>query len=170
MSGQDNPELRDAPDSMGARIRAARERAGMNKNQLARALGTSWQHVDRWERDRTQPATDSIRRLAQVLNASVGELLGDPAEEAGPEAFVAFLDELAPDDLSDAERTWLRSAPVAVETASPESYIRLLGMLRGGPQRIPASEAPPPARTGRRAKVNMDDVIALAAKRREGQG
>lgn len=108
------------PRTVGERIAWARERAGMNKNQFARELGTSWQHVDHWERGRTEPSLASMRRIAEVLGVSVDFLLGVRTDPALPEpsGLERFLVELAPADLTEDEAQWLRKAPVD-ERASP---------------------------------------------------
>src|SRR5262249_47738284 len=99
--------------SLGARIARARMSAGLNRNQLARALGTSWQHVDHCEKGRPQPSCESLRRIAEVLSVSVDALLGlRPA--AATSALDRFLMELAPTDLTPEEEQWLRAAALAI--------------------------------------------------------
>lgn len=173
---------------MGARIERAREAAGLNKNQLARAIGTSWQHVDHWERDRTAPNTASLSRLASVLGVSIGSLLGAPeggalgAGEPSP-ALETFLRAYAPPDLTASELAWLRAAPIDAALATPGQYVDLLHRLRtpAEPAHVPGSSAPgsqpprartqpPAARTGKRAKVRLEDVTALERRRKERRG
>ena len=61
-----------AKAALGKRIEAARKARGLNRNQLAREVGSSWALVNRWEKGRTRPSVDSFLRLSQVLN------VGDP--------------------------------------------------------------------------------------------
>ncbi len=139
--------------SIGERIAWARERAGFNKNRFARELGTSWQHVDHWEKGRTEPSLGSMRRIAELLEISVDFLLGvrdDPAPPQ-PSGLARFLVELAPPDLTSDEEQWLRNAPVDERAATPEDYARLLAGLR----RISSR---PPAKSGKRRKVQQADV------------
>src|SRR5687767_14580074 len=98
-----------ANSALGERIASARTRAGMNKNQLARELGTSWQHVDHWEKGRTEPSLSSLRRIGEVLRVSIDTLLGAPEEvlHTALERFFAEQPDLTPD-----EEEWLRRAPV----------------------------------------------------------
>lgn len=148
---------------MGARIAWARTRAGLNKNQFARELGTSWQHVDHWEKGRTEPSIASMRRIAEVLGVSIDFLLGvrtDPALPS-PSGLERFLAELAPPDLTDDEAQWLRRAPVDEREASPEDYGALLAGLRRIGNRPPQS--------GRRRKVEPSSV-EQAIRRRKGGG
>jgi len=153
--------------SIGERIAWARERAGLNKNRFARELGTSWQHVDHWEKGRTEPSLASMRRIAELLGVSIDFLLGvrdEPTSEA-PRGLAGFLERLAPPDLTEHEEEWLRSAPIDAREATPEDYLRLLENLRGIGAPSKAAEGPP--RSGRRRKVDPDDV-ARAVQRRKG--
>ena len=43
------------PDTLGARIGYARERAGLSTAQLARRLGVKSRTLANWERDETEP-------------------------------------------------------------------------------------------------------------------
>jgi transcriptional regulator with XRE-family HTH domain len=148
--------------SIGERIAAARERAGMNRNQLARALGTSWQHVDHWEKGRTRPTVESVRRLAELLEVSVDYLLGLEEVPAERSTLERFLSELAPRDLTPQEEQWLRDAPLDDAQATPEDYLGLLDRLRGVGRDQP--------RSGTRAKVQPDRLAAAIRARKEGTG
>lgn len=159
---------------MGGRIARARERAGLNKNQLARAVGTSWQHVDHWERDRTAPSTLSLQRLAQVLGVSAAQLLGDDREAAASnEALETFVRSYAPPDLSDAELAWLRAAPIDPAHATPGQFLDLLHRLRTPAPASTSVRAPsqlPPTKTGKRAKVRIEDALSTAGRGKERRG
>lgn len=136
----------------------------MNRNQLARALGTSWQHVDHWEKGRTRPTVESVRRLAELLEVTIDFLLG--LEDAPGERSVLdrFLHELAPRDLTLEEEHWLRSAPLDDARATPDDYLDLLLRLRGV-GRQEASEA----RSETRQKVKPARLAeAIRARRKSG--
>jgi transcriptional regulator with XRE-family HTH domain len=139
---------------IGARIREARQRRGMNKNQLARALGTSWQHLDNWEKGRVEPSLGSIRKLAEALAVSADFLLG--LDDAAPSlsAVDQFLGSLAPPDITPEEEHWLRNAPVDHQHLAPEDYAQLLEGVRQ-----PASRTA--AKSGARPKI---DRRAIAKK------
>lgn len=144
-------------EGIGKRIQAARARAGMNKNQLARTLGSSWQQVDNWEKGKVEPSLTSVRRLSEVLEVSADYLLGlrdAPARDERTSLDV-FLSELAPGDLTEHEAGWLRDAPVHHAHLSPEDYAQLLEDLRGMATRST------PAKSGPRPKV---DRAAIEAK------
>ena len=147
------------PSTVGQRIRAARERGGRNRNQLARELGTSWQHVGRWEDGLTTPSPESLRRIAAYLEVSVDYLLtGEthvaPLPLAG-EGLADFLRSYAPSDLSVAEIAWLRAAPIDHSVATPGEYVNMLHALRGGAR---DAEREPPAKSGRQRRVSREDV------------
>jgi transcriptional regulator with XRE-family HTH domain len=147
----------DSTTHPGERIREARQRRGLNKNQLARALGTSWQHLDNWEKGRVEPSLSSVRRLAEVLEVSADYLLGLREMPSTVSAIEEFLKTLAPADLSEREEHWLRNAPVEHEHLRAEDYEELLASLRH-----PSSRA---AKSGARPKI---DRHAIAKKIAEG--
>lgn len=69
-------------DTLGARIRAARERRRWSQEELAQQIGTSPRSVGNWERGATHPR-NSLGRLEEVL----GVRLVGPDDDAA--AFVA---------------------------------------------------------------------------------
>ena len=139
--------------TLGGRIRAARKRLGRNKNQMARELGTSWQHVDRWEKGKTKPSLPSLQRLAEYLGVSLDHLLGNEPGANDSEAFRVFLESYAPQDLSEAERRWLEAAPFGDREPSPGVYVDLLHRLR-------SVEGPRREKSGQRRKVDRPDLLA----------
>lgn len=142
------------PVVVGERIRRAREHLNWNKNELARALGTSWQHVDRWESGRVAPTLSSLGRIARTLGVRAEFLLGLTEERVQPSAIEIFLSEHAPADLSTDEELWLRQAPM--EDASAESYARLLDELR---------RSRPAAKSRTRKKVSRASIKREQARR-----
>jgi transcriptional regulator with XRE-family HTH domain len=146
------------PISIGARIRTAREKRGVNKNQLARLLGTSWQHVHRWEIGRTAPSADSLQKIAKELGVSAGYLLGAEVEVATDESrgLELFLKSYAPDDLTEAEMAWLRAAPLGPE-ATAGRYVDLLEALRSGSGAASGDRAP--TQSGTHAKADREAVL-----------
>ncbi len=63
------------PNSLGARIRAARGKLPCRK--LAESLDCDPQSIYRWERGDCEPSLATLRRLARALGVSAGELVGD---------------------------------------------------------------------------------------------
>jgi transcriptional regulator with XRE-family HTH domain len=71
------------PDAIGARIREARERAGMTQAELAESVGGGQPEVSMWEIGKRTPGLGSMVRLAGALGVSVDWLAtgatGSPA-------------------------------------------------------------------------------------------
>lgn len=151
----------------GPRLRTARERAGLNKNQLARELSTSWQHVDNWERGRVQPSLGSVRRLAELLSVSSDFLLGLVADPAPLilSPLDEYLQDSAPADLTPTEEQWLRDAPIDTDGLAPEAYAQLLSSLRSAS--AASSKPGRKPQSGVRSKVDRD---AVEKPRRRGRG
>ena len=61
--------------SIGGSIRALREERGLTQEQIAEALGVSFQAVSSWERDEYKPDTDKLIRLAGLLDVSVSAIV-----------------------------------------------------------------------------------------------
>jgi len=49
----------------------------MPRHKLAAVLGCEPQSIYRWERGEREPSLATLRRLAQALGASAGDLVGD---------------------------------------------------------------------------------------------
>jgi len=54
----------------GAELRAARERLGLSRLELAKMLDVSPNAIYRWEHDRSRPLPIFIRRLAKILKVT----------------------------------------------------------------------------------------------------
>ena len=63
--------------SIGERLRTARERAGFTLDQAAEQAGLSKAHLSRLESAERQPSLAALLDLAGVLRVSVGALLGE---------------------------------------------------------------------------------------------
>lgn len=58
------------------KLKAIRERCGMNQNELAQILGVSRSTVAMWETSEACPRGTTLTQLADVLNCSIDELFG----------------------------------------------------------------------------------------------
>lgn len=67
----------DAPASLGARLRAARESRGMSASALARALGISASAVSQIERDVMQPSVSRLIAITDALGVPLAAVFGD---------------------------------------------------------------------------------------------
>ena len=61
---------------LGRRIARARERKGLNRNQLARAAGVTWANLTRYEQGQNEPSASKLFEIARVLDVSSDWLLG----------------------------------------------------------------------------------------------
>jgi DNA-binding XRE family transcriptional regulator len=75
------------PSSPGARVQAARVRAGLSQEALARATGLSRQAIGAIESGRHRPGVDAALALAATLRLSVEELFGAPAAQDSVSVF-----------------------------------------------------------------------------------
>ena len=66
---------------LGARIRAARQAAGLSQEKLAEQLGLTRQAVTKWETGQSAPSTENLLRLAEVLGVPVSTLLDEAAPQ-----------------------------------------------------------------------------------------
>ena len=60
---------------MRDKIRALREARGMSQTELAEALGVDQTTVSAWETGKAEPTIFNLRRLADILGVSPGDLL-----------------------------------------------------------------------------------------------
>src|SRR5690348_1051483 len=74
--------------SMPAKLRKARKKAGYTQSKVGDAFGISREAVALWESEGekgTKPDIRKLRKLAELYNISINELLdGEPADEAPP--------------------------------------------------------------------------------------
>ena len=66
--------------SFGKRLRECREEKGLTQQKLANELSTSHSVIGRYERDEMIPSIDVARKMAQLLDTTVGYLLGEVEE------------------------------------------------------------------------------------------
>lgn len=80
----------DDKATMGDRISAAREGAGMSPEALSRKLGIRTSTLHGWEHDEREPRANHLRMLAGLMGVSLVWLLSGqgqgPSGEAGAEA------------------------------------------------------------------------------------
>ena len=63
---------------MGGRLRTARRSVGLTQKQLAAALGVESITVSRWERGVTTPSLSRLRRIAEITETTVSDLVRAP--------------------------------------------------------------------------------------------
>ena len=62
-------------ETIGKRIRTARMRADLTLEQVADKLGVTRQAVEQWEQGHTRPHANKQRRLCEVLQMELGDLI-----------------------------------------------------------------------------------------------
>ena len=78
------------------RLRAARRGAGFTQKQLAEELGVEAITVSRWERGVTSPSLPRLRRIAELTQTTVSDLVRAPdAASAHALELAALREELA---------------------------------------------------------------------------
>ncbi|MBO4900273.1 MAG: helix-turn-helix domain-containing protein [Lachnospiraceae bacterium] len=60
--------------SIGRNIKSVREERALTQEQVAEAVGVSFQAVSSWERDEYRPDTDKLIKLAEVLDVSISAI------------------------------------------------------------------------------------------------
>ena len=67
--------------SFGKKLRECREDKALSQQELASMLKTSHSVIGRYERDEMSPSIEVVKKLAVLLNTTVGYLLGEAKEE-----------------------------------------------------------------------------------------
>lgn len=107
----------DAPDPVdihvGAMIRARRLAIGMSQEQLAQAIGTSFQQVQKYERGANRISASKLLAVARKLDAKVSAFF-EGLDESGEAQSVLpeFADFLALDGAAPLTRAYLKLSPL----------------------------------------------------------
>lgn len=73
---------------VGARVRMRRKLLGMAQDQLAEALGLTFQQVQKYERGENRVSASKLHQIAGLLQVDIGYFfagLPDPLETRGPD-------------------------------------------------------------------------------------
>lgn len=73
-------------DSFGKTLKEWREKKGWSQDDFAQIIGvkSGKQTISRWELGKAEPALSELRKIANVFESSIGQLLGE--EQAGSAA------------------------------------------------------------------------------------
>jgi len=63
--------------SFGKKLRERREAKDYSQSKLAQEVGVHHSIIGRYERDEAKPTIDVVKRMAKVLDTTVGYLLGE---------------------------------------------------------------------------------------------
>lgn len=66
--------------TFGKKIAILRKELGWSQSELSNKLNTSVSVISRYERDEMTPSIDAAKKLADLLNTTVGYLLGENEE------------------------------------------------------------------------------------------
>ena len=75
-------DYRDGAATMGDRIAAAREAAGLGPRDLAHRLGVRERTLKGWEEDRSEPSAHRLRHLSGIVGVTLAWILS--GEGPGP--------------------------------------------------------------------------------------
>ena len=116
----------EAGGGVGGRLRTARRSAGLTQKQLAERLGVEPITVSRWEREVTTPSLPRLRRIAEVTETTVSDLV------RAPDAATAHAVELAAlrEELAETRELVERVARTLESLARPRSDASSLSVSR----------------------------------------
>jgi len=111
---------------VGGRLRTARRSVGLTQKQLAEQLGVESITVSRWERGVTTPSLPRLRRVAELTETTVSDLV------RAPDAATAHAVELAAlrEELAETRELVNRVARTLDQLAQPRSAPGSLSTLR----------------------------------------
>jgi transcriptional regulator with XRE-family HTH domain len=112
---------------LGARLRTARRASGMTQKQLADQLGVESITVSRWERGVTTPSLPRLRRIAELTDTTVSDLVRAPDAATGHAAELAALRE----ELAETRELVDRVARALERLTRPRSTSSSAGASRG---------------------------------------
>jgi len=64
-------------DTFGKRLAECRKAKNLSQKDLAKAFNTSHTTIGKYERDEMTPSIEAAKKLAKILDTSVGYLLGE---------------------------------------------------------------------------------------------
>ncbi len=63
--------------TLGEMLKTLRTQSGMTQSELGEKLSISAQAISKWERDESQPDIETLKKLAEIYNVSIAEII-DP--------------------------------------------------------------------------------------------
>ena len=86
----------DGPDpidiAVGARIRARRKLLGISQQALAERIGLTFQQVQKYERGTNRVSASKLVRIAEVLQTSASDLIGESSGGPNDSVWTALQD------------------------------------------------------------------------------
>jgi transcriptional regulator with XRE-family HTH domain len=91
--------------ALGSRVRLRRKELGFSQDQLARAVGITFQQVQKYEHGTNRISFSRLVEISEALECSVGDLIGNLDKSKSSGSFskqVAYLTEPGASDLLEA--------------------------------------------------------------------
>ena len=95
--------------TLGEKIKACRQTAGMSQEKVAELVGVSRQAVTKWEANQSAPNTENLFKLAEIFGTTVDFLLASREAENSPAEQIHQLYKLEEEKKAKARRDKLRS-------------------------------------------------------------
>jgi transcriptional regulator with XRE-family HTH domain len=67
--------------TFGKKLRECREAKGLSQKELAKLLNTSYSVIGKYERDEMQPSIEAAKKIAKLVDTTVGYLLSESEQE-----------------------------------------------------------------------------------------
>jgi len=67
--------------TFGKKLRECREAKGLSQKELAKLLNTSYSVIGKYERDEMQPSIEAAKKIAKLVDTTVGYLLSEAEQE-----------------------------------------------------------------------------------------
>jgi len=68
-------------DTFGKKMAALRKEKKISQSELAKMIKTSTSVIGRYERDEMTPSVEAAKKIAKILDTTVGYLLGETEQE-----------------------------------------------------------------------------------------
>ncbi|WP_454813817.1 XRE family transcriptional regulator [Labrys neptuniae] len=119
--------------TIGERLRWARENAGMTQQVAADALGISKSAVSQWERNQTEPSTENLREAAKIYQVLLHWLMEGGSAIRDPSAIAATAGEGRRPPLPPRQVLPAPNASQIIPIAGDgRGALPILGLARGG--------------------------------------
>lgn len=114
-------------------MRRLRARAGLTRRELAKEADVSERHLANLETGVGNPSVQILRQVAQALNCSVAELVGDEADESADWLLIrSLLRSRGPQELAEARRALTDHFGLTGDTGRRTNRIALIGLRGAG--------------------------------------
>ena len=68
-------------DTFGKKLRECREAKKLSQNELAKLIEAHHSIIGKYERDEVKPSIDVVKKIANILDTTVGYLLGESQDK-----------------------------------------------------------------------------------------